>query len=34
MELRFWEDAETGLLHIFNHGVTEEEVRQVWRDRG
>jgi hypothetical protein len=29
MELRFWTDPETGLPHIFNHGVTEEEVRQV-----
>jgi hypothetical protein len=29
MELRFWMDAETGLPHIFDHGVTEDEVRQV-----
>ena len=29
MELRFWIDPETGLPHIFDHGVTEEEVRQV-----
>ena len=29
MELRFWLDPETGLPHILNHGVTEEEVRQV-----
>ena len=29
MELRFYEDPETGLPHIFNHGITEEEVRQV-----
>jgi hypothetical protein len=29
MELRFWEDPETGLPHIHEHGVTEEEVRQV-----
>jgi hypothetical protein len=29
MELRFWIDPETSLPHIFNHGVTEEEVRQV-----
>ncbi len=29
MELRFWIDPETGLPHIFNHGVTEQEVRQV-----
>ncbi len=29
MELRFWLDPETGLPHILNHGVIEEEVRQV-----
>ena len=29
MELRFWNDAESGLPHIYDHGVTEEEVRQV-----
>ncbi len=29
MELRFWIDPETNLPHIFDHGVTEEEVRQV-----
>jgi hypothetical protein len=29
MELRFWNDPETGLPHIYEHGVTEEEVRQV-----
>ena len=29
MELRFWTDPETGLPHIFDHGVTEEEVREV-----
>jgi len=29
MELRFWMDAETGLPHIDDHGVTEEEVQQV-----
>lgn len=34
MELRFWTDAETGMPHINEHGVTEEEVRQVlWRPR-
>jgi hypothetical protein len=27
--LRFHVDAETGLPHIYEHGVTEEEVRQV-----
>lgn len=29
MELRFWIDPETDLPHIFDHGVTAEEVRQV-----
>jgi hypothetical protein len=34
MELRFWIDPETGLPHIFDYGVTEEEVRQVLRRKG
>src|SRR5947207_2786850 len=29
MELRFWNDPETELPHIYAHGVTEEEVQQV-----
>jgi hypothetical protein len=29
MELRFWTNPETGLPHIYDHGVTEDEVRQV-----
>jgi len=29
MKLRFWKDPETGLPHIYEHGVTEEEVRQI-----
>ena len=29
MELRFHKDPDTGLPHICNHGITEEEVRQV-----
>ena len=29
MELRFNKDPDTGLPHIYNHGVTEDEVRQV-----
>ncbi len=29
MEMRFHIDSETGQPHIFEHGVTEEEVRQV-----
>ena len=29
MEIRFYEDPDTGLPHICGHGVTEEEVWQV-----
>ena len=29
MELRFYEDPDTGQPHIYGHGVTEDEVRQV-----
>lgn len=29
MELRYWTDPETSLPHIYNHDVTEAEVRQV-----
>jgi|GEM_PF-288155 len=29
MELRFYEDPDTDQPHIYGHGVTEEEVRQV-----
>ena len=34
MELRFYEDPETGLPHIYGHGVTEREVEQVLLGRG
>ena len=34
MELRFWNDPETGLPHMFDHGVTEDEVAQVLRRPG
>jgi hypothetical protein len=34
MELRFHEDPETGLPHIYGHGVTEREVEQVMRGSG
>ena len=34
MELRFYEDPDTGLPHIDGHDVTEAEVRQVLRARG
>jgi len=29
MKIRFFKDPETGLPHIYDHGVTEEEVREV-----
>ena len=29
MNLRDWIDPETGVPHIFDHGVSEDEVRQV-----
>jgi hypothetical protein len=29
MRIRFNTDPETGLPHIYDHGVTEEDVRQV-----
>jgi len=29
MELRYWNDPETGQPHIHEHGVTEDEVLQV-----
>ncbi len=31
MELRFYVDPETGLPHIYGHGISEDEVRQVLR---
>ena len=34
MEIRFYLDPETGLPHIYEHGVTEEEVEQVLRTSG
>ncbi len=34
MEARFYVDPETGLAHIYNHGVTEAEVLQVLRNPG
>ena len=34
MEFRFYRDPETGLPHIYGHGVTEEEVYQVLASRG
>ena len=34
MEIRFYEDADTGLPHIYGHGISEDEVRQVLRSRG
>ena len=34
MEIRFYDDPETGLPHIYSHGVTEEEVTEVMRGLG
>jgi hypothetical protein len=34
MDLRFHIDADTGQPHIYGHGVTEDEVREVLRGPG
>ena len=34
MEIRFYLDPETNLPHIYEHGVNEEEIRQVFMRRG
>lgn len=34
MDIRFYLDPETGLPHIYEHGITEEEVEQVMRGSG
>jgi len=34
MGIRFYEDPDTGLPHIYGHDVTEDEVRQVLCSRG
>jgi hypothetical protein len=34
MDIRYHLDPETGLPHIFGHGVTEAEVEQVFRNPG
>ena len=34
MEIRFYIDPETEQPHIYEHGVTEEEVRQVFVGQG
>jgi hypothetical protein len=34
MDIRFHVDPETGQPHIYDHGVTEEEVRQVLMGQG
>jgi Domain of unknown function (DUF4258) len=31
-DLRFYEDPDTGEPHIYNHSVTEKEVRQILED--
>ena len=34
MEIRFYEDPDTGLPHIYGHDVAEDEVWQVLRSPG
>ena len=34
MEVRFYEDPETGLPHIYEHGISEDEVLQVLHGHG
>ena len=34
MEIRFYNDPETDLPHIYEHGVTEDEVNEVLLGRG
>ena len=34
MGLRLYMDRDTGLPHIYNHGVREDEVEEVLRDPG
>lgn len=34
MEIRFYNDPDTGEPHIYGHGVSEDEVRQVLRGPG
>ena len=34
MNIRFYGDPETGLPHIYNHGVTEDEVEEVLLNPG
>jgi hypothetical protein len=34
MDFRYHHDPETGLPHIYSHGVTENEVEQVMRGSG
>ena len=34
MKLRFHVDRDSGLPHVYNHGVREDEVEQVLRRRG
>jgi hypothetical protein len=34
MDLRFYEEPDTGQPHIYSHGVTEKEVEEVLRGSG
>ena len=34
MELRFYEDPDTGQPHVYGHGITEQEVEEALRGCG
>jgi hypothetical protein len=34
LEVRYYFDRDTGQPHIYNHGVTEQEVEEILRGRG
>ena len=34
MNIRFYIDSQTGVPHVYNHGVTEEEVEDMLRNPG
>jgi hypothetical protein len=34
MDIRYYEDSDTGLPHIYGHGVEEHEVEEVLRGDG
>jgi hypothetical protein len=34
MDVRYYRDSDTGLPHIYNHGIGEKEVEEVLRGTG